>query len=367
MISVKTLCVVTLCLQVTVSSLLVRYSKSVLKEEYINEAALLIVESLKFLIACVFIYKNFRAQRSLEKQINIPSENSCRLLFKKLVQRSPIMLLPALIYFIQNNLTFVALENLSAGSFTIMNQLKILTTALFSVLMLGKSLSTPKWRALFLLILGAVLVQYKNMTSDDANASPHPNSEYKEYSPETYRSATGIGAVLLSVSLSGFSGIYFEWVLKKQPVEGERPSIWELNFQLSLYGIALAITRCLTSHYDFVLEKGLFHGFSFVTVLICLSNAFGGILVALTVKHADTIVKGFATSGAIILSSLFGFLLLGDHLDTIFCIGACVVVISIMNYQEIGNKSNAYYPVDDSAPQKARKSCADMQEVIVRK
>jgi len=354
-ISAKTLCVVALCLQTTISSLLVRYSKSVLHESYLNEAALLVVESLKFTVACVFIYKKFREDTKSEK---IPcfasTEPSCRSVFRKLIQQSPIMLLPALIYFVQNNLTFVALENLSAGSFTILNQLKILTTAVFSVVMLGKSLNPAKWRALFLLILGAILVQYKNVTSDNSQIEDSLKTHYPS------EKLFGMTAVLISVALSGFSGIYFEWVLKRQPVEGERPSIWELNFQLSLYGIILALTRCFASHIEFVMEKGLFHGFSFVTVFICLSNALGGILVALTVKYACTIVKGFATSGAIILSSVLGFLLMGDSLDTIFGIGACVVIISIMNYQEIGHVKT-YRLAEDGSPQKARKSCGDLE------
>jgi drug/metabolite transporter (DMT)-like permease len=57
-----------------------------------------------------------------------------------------------------NILSFVALQYIGAGEFTISAQLKILTTAGFSTVILGTTLSSVKWRALFLLVLGCLLV-----------------------------------------------------------------------------------------------------------------------------------------------------------------------------------------------------------------
>jgi UDP-sugar transporter A1/2/3 len=57
-----------------------------------------------------------------------------------------------------NILSFVAFTGIGAGEFTVCAQLKVLTTAGFSVLVLGTSLSSTKWRALALLVLGCILV-----------------------------------------------------------------------------------------------------------------------------------------------------------------------------------------------------------------
>lgn len=48
------------------------------------------------------------------------------------------MAVPACLYVVQNNLKYVAISNLEGPTFQLLYQLKILTTAVFSVLMLKR-------------------------------------------------------------------------------------------------------------------------------------------------------------------------------------------------------------------------------------
>eukprot|EP00967_Tisochrysis_lutea_P017875 scaffold20244_cov31-Tisochrysis_lutea.AAC.2 len=61
---------------------------------------------------------------------------------------------PALAYTIQGNLLFVALSNLDAPTYQVTYQTKTLFTALFSRLLLGRTLANSQWLALALLFLG---------------------------------------------------------------------------------------------------------------------------------------------------------------------------------------------------------------------
>ena len=65
----------------------------------------------------------------------------------------------------------------------------------------------------------------------------------------------------------------------------------------------------------------------FVFYLIML-NAMGGLLVAVVVKYADNILKGFATSLAIIITCIVSIFLFGFTLSLQFTIGASMVVVT---------------------------------------
>jgi solute carrier family 35 (UDP-sugar transporter), member A1/2/3 len=66
---------------------------------------------------------------------------------------------PALAYAIQTVLLYIGLEHLDAGTYSVTYQLKILTTAFFSVLLLKRRLSIVQWMSLFFLLAGVAIVQ----------------------------------------------------------------------------------------------------------------------------------------------------------------------------------------------------------------
>ncbi len=69
--------------------------------------------------------------------------------------------IPSGLYAIQNNLLFIALSYLNAATYQVTYQLKILTTALCSVFMLGKRIEKHQWFSLCMLALGVAFVTVK--------------------------------------------------------------------------------------------------------------------------------------------------------------------------------------------------------------
>lgn len=61
-------------------------------------------------------------------------------------------------------------------------------------------------------------------------------------------------------------------------------------------------------------------------------NATGGLLVAVVVKYADNILKGFACSLAIIITCVISIFLFGFQLSLQFAAGATLVVGSVVMY-----------------------------------
>ena len=232
-----------------------------------------------------------------------------------LLKRSSKMAVLALIYGAMNILSFVALRNISAGMFTIFAQLKILTTATCSSIMLRRSYSMTKWRALLSLMMGVLLFSEPIWNNDDASSNPQGGNI-----------ALGTAAVLIEVTLSGFASIYFEKVIKTDP---EQLGIWERNYQLAFGSIPIYIMFLL---WDGGGEAGYGGGWSIVAVVLALLGAAGGMLVALSIKHGDSILKTLATTGAIVLSATLDHFLLGGPLTNIMCIAGVQVIISICNY-----------------------------------
>jgi UDP-sugar transporter A1/2/3 len=182
-------------------------------------------------------------------------------------------------------------------------------------LVLRTALTWTKWRALGLLVLGCILVASPNFSSSKPEA-------------DMYLQIFGYGAVLSEVVLSGFASIYFEKVVKSTT---EVITIWERNFQLGIYSILMYATIILyeSNQNDGKMTWG---NWSFLTFLVALFGAVGGLLVAATLKYADSILKTLAAAGAIILSTVLGHIFLNGPMDLIVSIGACTAIIAIANY-----------------------------------
>ena len=69
------------------------------------------------------------------------------------------LVVPAAIYAFQNNILYQALTYLDSVTYQVTYQLKILTTALFSVLVLHRALHPRQWVALVMLTVGVTIVQ----------------------------------------------------------------------------------------------------------------------------------------------------------------------------------------------------------------
>lgn len=115
-------------------------------------------------------------------------------------------------------------------------------------------------------------------------------------------------------------------------LKGSDVTIWMRNVQLSLCSIPFGLITCFISDGGFIKQHGFFFGYdSFIYYLILL-QAGGGLIVAMVVKYADNILKGFATSLAIVISCVASMYLFDFHLTVQFTLGAAFVIFSIFLY-----------------------------------
>lgn len=263
--------------------------------------------------------------------------------------------IPAFLYTLQNSLQYTAVSNLDAATFQVTYQLKILTTAFFSVSMLGRTLSRNQWVSLFLLTIGIALVQvspeafsslYDSVISTFLPGAAAPdlapitdaakNEGVKLLARAVDHAATeaemnrGVGLIAVSVAccLSGLAGVYFEKVLK-----GSNASLWVRNIQLSFYSLFPALfIGVLFKDGAQISEKGFFFGYNSVVWTAIFFQAFGGIVVALCVKFADNIAKNFATSISILISFLASVYFFNFNFTLNFILGSGIVIFATYLY-----------------------------------
>ena len=298
--STKNLALATLVLQNSFLVIFMRYSRTVEGPLYASSAAVATMETVKLLSCLAMVAAEGDLVRAIREEIlEKPSELLA-------------IAVPSFIYTVQNNVLYYALSHLDAATFQVGYQLKILTTAVFSVFMLGRVLSRLQWLSLVLLTVGVSLAQL----ASDENRHAKSNT------------TAGFVAVLIASVLSGFAGVYFEKMLK-----GAGASVWVRNIQMCLTSIPVAV---LSAYYsadrESVLRHGFFYGFTGLVAFVILLQAVGGLVVAVVVKYADNILKGFAASFSIVTSCLLSYLFFDFRFTLLFVLGAFLVNFSMYLY-----------------------------------
>lgn len=109
--------------------------------------------------------------------------------------------------------------------------------------MLHKRLGYNQWFSLVCLMTGVILVQWPQQETVAGEADKKKNS------------LTGLIAVVLSCFSSGFSGVYFEKLIKFT-----QQSLWVRNIQLCIFGSFLSALTILAQDFKAVSDDGFFQG-----------------------------------------------------------------------------------------------------------
>jgi len=219
---------------------------------------------------------------------------------------------PSTLYVLQNNLQYLATSHLPAEIYQVLIQMKLITTALLSSSVLKRRLDNAQWMSIVMLFVGVAIVQ----------VSLESCSTITNFNP-----VVGITAVLVSCVTSGFAGVYNEKLLKDNS-----SSLWARNVQLSTISFLLSVFPCVVDRIN-IFERGFFHGYNPLVLSVILLQALGGIIVSIVVKNTGSIVKGFATSGSIVLSCICSAFLFDDiTMNAQFVAGTLLVVSSTFAY-----------------------------------
>lgn len=230
---------------------------------------------------------------------------------------SYVLVIPAALYAVQNNLQYVAASNLEPAVFQLLYQMKLLTTAFFSVTLLQRRLRGRQWAAIALLAAGLA-------EASRATAVPSRGTHGVFL--------TGFLAVFAACGTSGFSSVYFERVVKTSATP---LSVWARNAQLATFSTIIAATGALLKDGDQIRARGPLAGFTPLVWTVVMLQAGGGLCTAAAIAYADNLLKGFATGISVLLSTVASCIWFDFSLSPSFALGAAAVLAAVALYASV--------------------------------
>lgn len=217
--------------------------------------------------------------------------------------------------------------------------------------MLDRRLSNTKWTALAILTIGIALVVLPENAFHQLLGWEQVLTEQEMNKIGNQSNAKGLVSVLAACVLSGIAGVYFEKIVKtviphKDDIKENKMDhflydsehalkiqLWIRNIQLSIFSVILGGVFVVgLQDGTNIWRDGFFQNYSIMTWIVIFIQAGGGLIVGLVVRYADNILKGFATSISIILSSIVSYWLFQFEVSIAFGLGALLVVYATYLY-----------------------------------
>lgn len=236
--------------------------------------------------------------------------------------------LPALLYFISNNLNFVIIKELGPINFQLLSNLKILTTAVAFRVIMQVYLSRLQWRMLFILTIGCILSQL----TDGPGV-------------QLIGSTLGYTLKLCNSCLTALAAVLCEKFFK-----GNANPFHFQNVLLYGWGTLFTVLSILIDgKFIFGGFSQLLSGHTFRSSCLILNYALAGIAASGVMKYLDTMAKTFAAMTANFVVAGIAVVYFGEHLHLCLVLGGVVAVIAVDVYYHALLYVNRKIPGDSGA------------------
>lgn len=222
---------------------------------------------------------------------------------------------PSFLYFVTNNLNFLIIKALGPTAFQLLNNMKILATAVLFRIVMKAYISPVQWRMLCVLTAGAFVSQLE--TCGDGGA---------------VFSAPLIGYVLKALNsfLTAFASVYTEKLMK-----GNGDSIHFQNMILYVWGVVFTtLSLFVNSSYRGtpLTVDMLFENHNVFSVTLIFNYAFTGLATAFVIKFLDNMLKTFAATCAMFLVSLVSSAIYKEPVTMQLLVGMSIVGLAVEVY-----------------------------------
>ncbi|TYZ62424.1 hypothetical protein PybrP1_008666 [[Pythium] brassicae (nom. inval.)] len=264
---------------------------------------------------------------------------------------------PALIYVLQNYLNQSAVVVLDGVTFNILNQTKIIWTAVLVYFMLQRYQSRQQIVALTILCAAAVLMTTSSASSSTSALPQEPDDKSRGLSDAAF--FTGAYQALIAAILSALAGTIIQRALQSQ-----KRNAYVVTVELSVLGELTILLWSLTSGVGLVSKPnasadvhglaphnssghdssvGIWDGWTLLTCFALLCQATGGVVVGFVIKYCGNVEKSFAVVFGMIITALLENRYNGKPFGERGLVAIAMVAFSTVLY-------TMYPPAQEAAP-----------------
>ena len=242
--------------------------------------------------------------------------------------------IPAAVYAFQNICIQMAYQNMDPILFNLLNQTKIVFTAIMVYVLMGKKQTFGQCLALLMLMLTGIMLSLPK-------SDPNIGHEKQQETDFMY----GIVPCFAACVCSGFASAYSQMVMSGKSKRHAYLFSAELSF---LSALVLLITNVVTLNFSTVAESTVgqstwsyvlnLEGMTLYVLIPLLTNASGGIFVGQVTKHAGSVRKIFCVVCGIITTAIGKFLYFNKPLTSDVYVAMPLVFVSLYLYNASAKK-----------------------------
>lgn len=336
-----------------------------------NQFLLVLLAELVKLIACMTIYLR-RDNGSFKSLLDDLNKN--RKLFI-------LYLIPACLYCLYNNLTFINLQLFDPTTYHCLMQFRIVLTAFIYQLLFRRRLTKSQWLSLVVLTIGCLIKQF-GMLSNELKANnrieqsmmepqnPDISFEHSEDKSQHYttlpmnaslfqraqpklinnlsqltiRAFLLISLILLQMFCSCFAGVYNEFLLKDKSSALTADVILQNMYMYidsilcnAIIYMTIRLPAQTKIHEDNQADNSLISNlYSILSnpllTTILLNSAISGLVASIFLKKLNSILKTFASAIEVFAVALLSWILFGDLIDRYTMIALLLVSLALIVY-----------------------------------
>lgn len=269
-------------------------------------SVILLSEVLKLLFS-IILYFCFQKTASIRNLIYDLKSNGKTCFF---------YMIPALLYCLYNNLSYVNLQSYDPATYMILLQFRNVITGFCYQCLFRRRLSGLQWISLSILTFSCIIKQSGSISFEDLNSSS--------------LSFSSILLMFAQILSSCFAGVYNEYLLKDISIS---VNIYVQNMFMYIDSIFCNFVLLLFSSNN---SENSNLNLSFlqqpIVLLILINGAFAGITTSFFLKNFNSILKTFAITIEIMASAIISSFLFSTPLDQYMIASIVLIVIAMFCY-----------------------------------